>query len=280
MATTFELNDDCVVVIVGSGAGGGTLGNELAQKGIKVVLLEAGKQREHRHVPERRVGQLPADLLARQAHHLGQLAGGARLPEPAGLDLQDRRRHHHPLGRRLAAVPGARVQGQDGLWRRPGRQSAGLAGHAGRARALLRQGRGQDGCDPDQRDPRPARQQQLQGVLHRRQAARATRRSIPAIWRSTASRAPTGHPASRSASASRAASPRPSGRTLYTEIPAALDTGNLDLRPRMHGAAGPARRCGQGHGRALCRQGRQSAGPEGAAWSASPATRSRARACF
>ena len=29
----FDLNDDSVVVIVGSGAGGGTLGNELAQKG-------------------------------------------------------------------------------------------------------------------------------------------------------------------------------------------------------------------------------------------------------
>jgi len=38
----FDLNDDGVVVIVGSGAGGGTLGNELAQKGINVVILEAG----------------------------------------------------------------------------------------------------------------------------------------------------------------------------------------------------------------------------------------------
>ncbi len=42
--TAFELNDDGVTVIIGSGAGGGTLANELCQKGIKVVLLEAGAE--------------------------------------------------------------------------------------------------------------------------------------------------------------------------------------------------------------------------------------------
>ncbi|MFO1040064.1 MAG: GMC family oxidoreductase [Geminicoccaceae bacterium] len=42
MVAKYDLNNDGVVVIVGSGAGGGTLGNELAQKGIDVVILEAG----------------------------------------------------------------------------------------------------------------------------------------------------------------------------------------------------------------------------------------------
>ncbi|MEY8875622.1 MAG: GMC family oxidoreductase [Leptothrix sp. (in: b-proteobacteria)] len=39
----FDPSDDGVVVIIGSGAGGGTLANELCQKGIQVVVLEAGK---------------------------------------------------------------------------------------------------------------------------------------------------------------------------------------------------------------------------------------------
>lgn len=38
----YELSDADAVVIIGSGAGGGTLANELCQKGLKVVLLEAG----------------------------------------------------------------------------------------------------------------------------------------------------------------------------------------------------------------------------------------------
>ncbi len=42
MAANFDLNDDSVVVIIGSGAGGGTVGRELATRGIKVVCLEAG----------------------------------------------------------------------------------------------------------------------------------------------------------------------------------------------------------------------------------------------
>lgn len=40
----FDFKDDSIVVIIGSGAGGGTLAHELARRGIKVVLLEAGKR--------------------------------------------------------------------------------------------------------------------------------------------------------------------------------------------------------------------------------------------
>ncbi len=47
MAAPYAFDDDGVVVIIGSGAGGGTLGNELAQKGIDVVVLEAGGRHEY-----------------------------------------------------------------------------------------------------------------------------------------------------------------------------------------------------------------------------------------
>ncbi len=47
MAAPYDLNDDSVVVIIGSGAGGGTLGSALAQQGVDVVILEAGKRVEY-----------------------------------------------------------------------------------------------------------------------------------------------------------------------------------------------------------------------------------------
>ena len=58
----FELNDDSVVVIIGSGAGGGTLANELCQKGVKVVVLEAG------------AAQTPASFINDEWKSFGQLA--------------------------------------------------------------------------------------------------------------------------------------------------------------------------------------------------------------
>jgi choline dehydrogenase-like flavoprotein len=42
MARTYDLSDDSVVVVIGSGAGGATVSRGLAQSGVDVVCLEAG----------------------------------------------------------------------------------------------------------------------------------------------------------------------------------------------------------------------------------------------
>ncbi|WP_350333469.1 GMC family oxidoreductase [Coralliovum pocilloporae] len=62
MTAPFDLNDDSVVVIIGTGAGGGVLANELAQKGISVVALEAGGR------------YLPDDYINDEWESFGQLA--------------------------------------------------------------------------------------------------------------------------------------------------------------------------------------------------------------
>jgi len=46
MPAPYDLNNSDVVVIIGSGAGGGTLGSELALKGIDTIILEAGGRHE------------------------------------------------------------------------------------------------------------------------------------------------------------------------------------------------------------------------------------------
>ena len=40
--SNFDYYDDSIVVVIGSGAGGATVAHELCEKGIKVVVLEAG----------------------------------------------------------------------------------------------------------------------------------------------------------------------------------------------------------------------------------------------
>ncbi len=62
MTAPFDLNDDTVVVVIGTGAGGGVLSNELAQKGVSVVALEAGGR------------YLPDDYINDEWESFGQLA--------------------------------------------------------------------------------------------------------------------------------------------------------------------------------------------------------------
>ena len=62
MTAPFDLTDDSVVVIIGTGAGGGVLANELAQKGVSVVALEAGGR------------YLPEDYVNDEWESFGQLA--------------------------------------------------------------------------------------------------------------------------------------------------------------------------------------------------------------
>ena len=62
MAAPFDQNDDGVVVVIGTGAGGGVVANELAQKGVSVVALEAGGR------------YLPEDYVNDEWESFGQLA--------------------------------------------------------------------------------------------------------------------------------------------------------------------------------------------------------------
>jgi choline dehydrogenase-like flavoprotein len=62
MTAPFDLTDNSVVVIIGTGAGGGVLANELAQKGVSVVALEAGGR------------YLPEDYVNDEWESFGQLA--------------------------------------------------------------------------------------------------------------------------------------------------------------------------------------------------------------
>jgi len=60
--TTYSQGDASVVVVIGSGAGGGTLANELCRQGVNVVLLEAGKR------------ESPATFINDEWASFGQLA--------------------------------------------------------------------------------------------------------------------------------------------------------------------------------------------------------------
>ena len=132
MTAPFNLTDDSVVVIIGTGAGGGVLANELAQKGVSVVALEAGGR------------YLPEDYVNDEWDSFGQLAwvdprttsGDWRVAKdfsglPAWI-VKAVGGTTTPLGWRVVAVSGPRMEGQDHLRPCAGCEPARLADRSSR----------------------------------------------------------------------------------------------------------------------------------------------------
>jgi choline dehydrogenase-like flavoprotein len=100
MAKAFDKQNDGVVVVIGSGAGGGTLSSELASAGIDVVCLEAGEPVERIETDAKRMfgrltwfdkrigsGDLPADFPVWSGKNVGGTTlhwtgSTPRIPEP------------------------------------------------------------------------------------------------------------------------------------------------------------------------------------------------------
>ena len=139
MTAPYDFKNDSVVVVIGTGAGGGTLANELAQKGIDVVALEAGGR------------YLPGDYINDEWPSFSQLAwldarttsGSWRVAKdfsglPAWIVKAVGGSTVHWAGASLRL--GSRVEGAYPLRRYFRRQSARLAHRRRRNGTLLREG--------------------------------------------------------------------------------------------------------------------------------------------
>jgi choline dehydrogenase-like flavoprotein len=228
---TFDKNDDSVVVIVGSGAGGGTLGAELAMKGVKTVILEAGG----RHETE--------DFQNDEWGSFGQISwldkrttsGSWRVAKDfSGLPAWIVK----AVGGSTIHWAGASLRFQDHEWKAattygnvPGCEPARLADRLGRDGPVVRQGGrplgvtrttvipGLPGNNNFKVFEAGAKKLGYKEVHTGRMAIN----SEPIMT--------TGRAASKPASASRAASGVPSGRPWYRN-PAGEETGNLEVRER------------------------------------------------
>ena len=213
MAAPYALDDDRVVVIIGSGAGGGTLGNELAQKGVDVVILEAGGRHEIEDFQNDEWGSFSQISWLDPRTTSGDWRVAQGLPRPAGLDRQGGRRLDRALGRRVslrfqehefkALTTYGAVEGANLLdWPIT---LAELEPYYAKAEDKM-------GVTNTNGIAPPARQQQLQGPEGRRRHARLQgvphRQHGDQLGRARRPR----WPASRPASASRAASGARSGR--------------------------------------------------------------------
>ena len=133
MARTFDLDDDSLVLIIGSGAGGGTLGNELAQKGICTLILEAGPRIEReQHIDDERQSFAQLAWLDKRTTS-GSWRTCQGLSKFSGECLQSRWRHDGPLGWVFATGPRARTSRQRCVRRHRGNEPFELAANVGRA---------------------------------------------------------------------------------------------------------------------------------------------------
>ena len=151
------------------------------------------------------------------------------------MDRQGGRRVDRALGGRVAALPGARVQGESAYG---GIQGANLLDWPVTLQEL---------------EPYYAKAEDKMGVTRTNGipglpgnnnfkvlAAGATKvgykMSIRAAWRSTRNRATAAAPANKSASASRDACRVPNGRRFTPRSPRVRQTGKLEVRPKVHAA--------------------------------------------
>ena len=230
------------VVVIGSGAGGGTAVKVLTDLGINVALLEAGPMLNPAKDFQGACTALPgAPSRRRRARRTcTSAASNGRLFQRAQRLLADRRRAlhrrarqrvplvplahhrrpHQPLRPHLAAL--LRLRFQALLHRRPGRR---LAGHLRRDRALLRQGR------------RVHRRHR-----HQRRPAQRARRQFPAAH--SAARARGADPAGLQ-KARHPVHPVAHGdadQVRCTAAPPAITAASADAAARLRRPSPPARR--------------------------------------
>ena len=207
------------VIIIGSGAGGGTLAHTLAGSGKQILLLERGN-----YLPREMDNWRPrAGVHRRQVHLQGHLVRRRRQAVPTAGPLQRRRRHQAVRRRAVPAAPaGLR---RDPPHRRP---LAGVAADLRRLRAVVLEGRvalpgaRQRRRGPDRRATAPSRTRGPRSRTSRASSSsptswppaattRSTRRAASCSTRPTGPRARAS--AARGATATRAwSTPRPTPR--------------------------------------------------------------------